>query len=191
MIVDDPNEFWVFLFPTRPDKKGHYIAPIAFRGREHTTHEYLLHWGKWVIRDEHEGIMELASKLDPYVERRDIHVCKFTRTPFNPEERRTAVMCVYCDDRERDRIAAIVKKLGWDTSHWLYERDLVKKWLPGGEQHERMLERRRQEGKDPTKEADAIRRELLGAFGRDLATVDKELEKQQAPPAPKGPQLGE
>jgi len=42
------------------------------------------------------------------------------------------VMCVYCDDREKDRIWKILYSLGISKRIWKYDQQTLKDWEPGG-----------------------------------------------------------
>ena len=54
---------------------------------------------------------ELARKLDPYVEEGRIYSAKYNREPA-PFARGSLVICVYCNDREREEVWKILSTLG-------------------------------------------------------------------------------
>jgi hypothetical protein len=132
MIVDRYGSWYIFVF-----SKDYLDAPkercyIAYKGKQLTNEEFLEHWGKWIFYGEREELDKLAEKLDPYVENHQIPCIKYDRTPqkwFNMEQ---CVMCVYCDDRQRDEILEILSGFGVETKAWSYDREVIQKWLPGG-----------------------------------------------------------
>ena len=73
MIVDDPNEYWVWL-----------IRSSSFQGALYCPDngkEYIEHWGKWLVFDSANSVRSLAEKLDEYVDRGEIDSAKFNREP--------------------------------------------------------------------------------------------------------------
>lgn len=128
MIIDDPEDPWVRVRPSKPAKPK--------RGRQ-ALKEYFEHYGKWLIftRDR-ARLEELARKLDPYVEGREISSAKYTREPAS-WARGAVVMCVYCDDRERERVWKILSSLGVTRRIWKYDRQTFEDWRPGGRLYEK------------------------------------------------------
>lgn len=51
-------------------------------------------------------------------------------------------MCVYCDDREREKVWDILAQEGVKTNAWKYERDTMQLWLPGGRLPENWIKAR-------------------------------------------------
>ena len=68
MILNNPDFQWIYVIPSNPHLpyKGGYDFP-------RTKETYLEHWGKWVFMDTRENLDEIARKLDPHVEEREIH----------------------------------------------------------------------------------------------------------------------
>ncbi|MCD6561371.1 MAG: hypothetical protein J7L16_06400 [Deltaproteobacteria bacterium] len=140
MIIDQPRSWYIFLFSKKcsycPSDPGAYIM---YKGKRLTNKEYLEHWGKWVFFGEKEELDELAEKLDPFVESEEIPCIKYDRSPqkwFNLEQ---CVMCVYCDDRQRDEVFKILAKFGIKGKRWAPEMEVIQKWMPGGLNLERWL----------------------------------------------------
>jgi hypothetical protein len=42
------------------------------------------------------------------------------------------VMCVYCDDRQREEVWKIIENFGANLKAWFYERETWEMWSPGG-----------------------------------------------------------
>jgi hypothetical protein len=123
MIIDDPKDDWVWI---RPSKPRH------FRSGRDAFKEYLQHFGKWLIFSRNRAYFEeLARKIDPYVEEGKIHSAKYNREPA-PFAKSSLVMCVYCDDREREEVWKILSSFGVTKRIWKYDRQTLEDWLPGG-----------------------------------------------------------
>lgn len=151
IIIDRPQSHFIFIFSTdsvRNDKKY-----IAYQGKPLTNKEYLEHWGKWVIMGSREELDELAKKLDPYVETGDIPCIKYDRTRLNQLGFQEHVMCVYCDNRNREEVWKILAGEGVKIKAWFYERETIEMWSPGG----RLLENWIASHNLSPKEADEIR----------------------------------
>ncbi|MFZ3172854.1 MAG: hypothetical protein WA118_12870 [Carboxydocellales bacterium] len=133
MIVDQPKSHYIFVF----SKKYVYgnIHYIKHKNKPLTNKEYLEHWGKWLVLGTKEVLHELAVRLDPYVDKEQIPCIKFDRAvqkEFVDMFLSECVMCVYCDDRDRDAVWQILEKEGVTNKAWKYERDTMALWLPGG-----------------------------------------------------------
>ena len=134
MIIERLNFLWVYVTNSNPD--------IPYKGKwdfPKTKEEYLEHWGKWVIFGEKGYLDELAYQLDPYVE--DRHICniKYLREALVWTGFDQPAMCVYCDDREKEDIWQILSGVGLTDKLWIYERETIAAWLPGGELIEKMI----------------------------------------------------
>jgi len=100
-------------------------------GRESLA-EYWQHFGKWLIFSRNRAYLEeLAKKLDPYVEEGKIDSVKYRREPAS-FAKGSLVMCVYCDDREREEVWKILNSLGVTKRIWKYDRQTYEDWAPGG-----------------------------------------------------------
>lgn len=138
MIVDQPGSHYIFVF----SKKYVYgsLNYIRYKHKPLTNKEYLQHWGKWLVLGTREELEELAQRLDPYVEREQIPCLKFDRVvqkEFEEMLLKECVMCIYCDDREREDVWEILVQEGVTSKAWQYEQKTMEAWLPGG----RLLER--------------------------------------------------
>ncbi len=129
MIIDDPRSKFIFLY-----------HPLVLMGRSYTVYqskdmtngEVLEYWGKWLVLGEKDKLDELAEKLDPQVENKEIPCIKYDRTPplnLGVEE---CVMMVYCDRRNRDEVWKILAGFGIKMKAWVTERETMEMWLPGG-----------------------------------------------------------
>lgn len=140
MKIDRAESWYIFLFSesyfTCPSDTGSYIT---YQDKRLTNKEYLEHWGKWVFLGTKEEIDQMAEKLDPYVESEDIPCIKYDRAPQHWFEMEECVMCVYCDDREKDKVWKILSKFGVEVRGWSYEREVIKKWMGGGLHLERWI----------------------------------------------------
>ena len=156
MIIDRPESWYVFIFSNEyfltPSDPGSYIR---YNEKRLTNKEYIKHWGKWVFFADKDEIAEMAIKLDPYVEKQSIPCIKYDRTPQKWADLDQCVMCVYCDDRQKDDIWKILNQFGVKVKGWSYEREVIEKWLPGGIHLERWIEQHDL----PEKEAEKIRAE--------------------------------
>lgn len=95
----------------------------------------LEHNVKWVITGDKHYIQDLAFRIDAFVEEGNIDAAKFTKkdpaTDPLPHVKDYA-MCVYSDDRIRDRTAAVLHSLGITELRWVYDRESIEDWSPGG-----------------------------------------------------------
>ena len=128
MIVDDPSQYWVWL------RRRGSLQNVRYRPEDED--EYLEHWGKWLVFGSASAIRSLAERLDQYVDRGEIDTAKFNREP-SPVGRGDCVMCVYCDDRDRERVWDILHRQGVPKRIWKYDRQTYEDWRPGGRLHRR------------------------------------------------------
>ncbi|MDY6880192.1 MAG: DUF4125 family protein [Desulfatiglans sp.] len=136
MIIKDPNFQWIYINPSNPNLpyKTQWDFPT-------TKEDYLEHWGKWVIMESKETLDALAAKLEPYVEDRSIYSIKYDQTPQEFIGLGDALgMCVFCDDRDRDRVWGILAQEGVTEKAWYYERQTLDMWKPGGMLMEKWIE---------------------------------------------------
>lgn len=133
MIIDRPESWYIFVYNTHDyessDDPGAYIA---YDGWRLTNREYLEHWGKWIFFGEKEELDEMARKLDPFVENGQIPCIKYDRAPQRWFDLEQCVMCVYCDDRQRDEVFQILSRFGVKEQAWVYDQEVIQKWMPGG-----------------------------------------------------------
>lgn len=132
MIIDNPGSWYIFLFSGYFDDSDDPAPYLAYRNKRLTNREYLKHWGKWIFFGERKELDEIAHKLDPYVEDGAIPCIKYDRRPQTWFDLDNCVMCVYCDDRQREEVWQILSKFGVKTKAWVYEKEVIENWLPGG-----------------------------------------------------------
>jgi hypothetical protein len=146
MIVDREGSHFIFVVPRR-----HYHGIynyINYKGKDLTNQEYLDHWGKWIILGPREELDKLAKKIDPYVEETRVPAAKYDRNTIDAFKLGDCVMCVYCDERQREDVWEVLASLGVEEKMWVFERETVERWLPGGRLLERWIEGK---GLDPEK----------------------------------------
>ena len=128
MIIDNPEEPWVRVRPSKPAKPK--------QGRQ-ALKEYFEHYGKWLVFSRHRAhFEELARKIDPYVENGVIDSAKYNREPA-AFARGSLVMCVYCDGREKEKVWKVLSSLGVTRRIWKYDRQTFGDWRPGGRLYEK------------------------------------------------------
>jgi hypothetical protein len=129
MIINDPRSKFIFLYHPLVLMGRSYTV---YQGKDMTNGEVLEYWGKWLVLGEKDKLDELAEKLDPQVENKEIPCIKYDRTPplnLGVEE---CVMMVYCDRRNRDEVWKILAGFGIKMKAWVTERETMEMWLPGG-----------------------------------------------------------
>jgi hypothetical protein len=169
MIVNKPYLYWIYVMPSASSKG----EPFTYKGQQLTKEEYLEHWGKWVIMDEREQLDELARKLEPYVESRAIYTIKYTRSPEHIFDIDTCVMCVFCDDREKEEVWQILSSLGVTLKAWVYDREVIEMWQPGGVMMEQWIKHFGIEGE----EAEEIRKSTQQKYEKWLSYIGDEKAK--------------
>jgi len=126
MIVNKSFYQWIYVIP------ANWKFPIAYQGKQLNKKEYLEYWGKWIVMDDREKLDELGTRLDPYVEDRSISSIKYNRDPEPYLDLDVCVMCIFCDSREREQVWKILSKAGVTLKAWVYERQTIEMWMPGG-----------------------------------------------------------
>ncbi len=137
MIVDKPSEYWVWL-----TKRG--SLPSAYYCPKNEK-EYLEHWGKWLVFDSSTEIRGLAEKIDQHVDSGEIDSAKFNREPSDIG-RGDCVMCIYCDDRDKERVWAILRSLGVSKRIWKYDQQTHEDWKPSGSLYAKRLRKEIEKG---------------------------------------------
>jgi hypothetical protein len=140
MIVDRPESHFIFVVPL--DHVEYRYNYITLRGEPLTNKQYLEHWGKWLVFGLREEVEELARKLDPYVEEKKIPAVKYDRKLITEFQLNRCVMCVYCHDETKEEVWKILTALGVKDKAWMYERETLEKWLPGGVNLEKWIQGR-------------------------------------------------
>jgi hypothetical protein len=178
VIVDRPGSHFIFVYHPLVFYGYNYIA---CRGRPLTNKEFLDHWGKWIVLGTREKLDELSLKLDPHVEQGVVPCVKYDRHPpqelelevkqklrsrfigagYDEAVLMECVMCVFCDDRQREEVWQILTGLGVSLKAWVYEKETIDLWLPGGILLERWIAQNCA-GQD---EAEKVRQEARKRFG--------------------------
>ena len=131
MIVDNGSESH-FIFIFHKDHVYRNYNYINYKGKELTNKEYLEYWGKWIILGPPEMLSELGKKIDPFVEQKIIPAAKYDREEIPEFKLGNCVMCIYCDVRQRDDVWKVLESLGVEDKMWVFERETVERWMPGG-----------------------------------------------------------
>ena len=166
MIVDQPGSH--FIFGYHPEIYEGYKY-IAYKGRPLTNKEYLDYWGKWLVFGSRQRHDELAIKLDPYVESGLIACFKYDRKALTNLGMEECVMCVFCDKRNRDEVWGILADQQVKLKAWIYDRETVSMWLPGGT----LLENWISSEKLCDKKAERVRQDSRQRFSEILDYPDR------------------
>lgn len=158
MIIDRPGSHFVFVLPAAHLRERYNY--INFRGQPLTNRQYLDFWGKWLIFGHRDQLDDLAARLDPFVEAHQVPAAKLDRKLIDEFGLDRCVMCVYCHFEDRDSVWAILAGLGVSDKAWMFERETMEKWLPGGVNLERWISGR---GLD-AKQADEVRKSADARF---------------------------
>lgn len=168
MIVDRPESHFIFTVSREHVYRDYNY--IQYEGKVLTNREYLQHWGKWVIFGDSKSFAELARKIDPLVEKKVVPAAKYDRKAIDEFKMGECVMCVYCDYRQRDDVWEQLESVGVTDKMWVFEKETMERWLPGGHLLEKWIE-----GKNLTQEkADRIRADTRRTFERMFADEDAE-----------------
>lgn len=161
VIVDEPQSPWIFVLPS--DKK-------KIREKWPTKKDFIVRGGKWLVFGrERPKLDELAKKLEPYVESGKIPAVKYLREPSSLGRGRM-VMCVYCDEKEKEEIWKILEGLGIKQRIWKPNIQTVKDWLPGG----RLYEKIRKRGENKPEARKMKREERIEVFKERLLKITRE-----------------
>lgn len=169
MIVDRPGSHFIFIV-SRDHVYNDYNY-IRHDGKPLTNKEYLQYWGKWVFFGKLETLSDYAKKLDPLVEDKVIPAAKYDREVIDAFELGECVMCIYCDFRQRDEVWQALASIGVTDKMWVFEKETMQRWLPGGHLLEKWIQ-----GRDLTPEqADAVRDDAKRTFEKMFADEDAEF----------------
>ena len=138
MIVDRPSSHFIFVVPE--DHVYRRYNYINLNGKPLTNKEYLESWGKWLVFGDVKELTDLARRLDPFVEAREVPAVKFDRERIEQLGLDCCVMCVYCHFEQREAVWKVLQSLGVENKAWAYERETLEYWLPGGTILERWIE---------------------------------------------------
>lgn len=165
MIVDRPESWYLFILKSDYfETSDNGPSYMVYEGKRLTNKEYLDHWGKWVFFGEKAELDEMARNLDPYVESGAIPCIKYDRAPQEWASMEQCVMCVYCDDRQREDVHKILRNFGVKAKGWAPEQEVIKKWSPGGLHLERWIKSK----KLSDDEAKKVREDAHERFNRQF-----------------------
>lgn len=112
--------YWLYLERSKDDLKidgVYYLNNIRRR-----KGEYHDHWGKWCVFNHVDSLIKLAVRLSSHIRCGLIDNLKFNTAP-SIRGQGECVMCVYCDDRDRDMVWFLLSGLGVTRKIWKYDRD--------------------------------------------------------------------
>lgn len=161
MIIDQPQSHFIFGYHSKIYEGYQYIA---YKDKELTNQEYLEHWGKWLVLGHISKHDKLAKKLDPHIESGLIACLKYDRRPLTHLGLHECIMSVFCYDLNRDKVWELLKEQGERLKAWIYDRETVNMWLPGGRLLENWI---KSENLDEIK-AENIRDDSRARFSRIL-----------------------
>jgi hypothetical protein len=130
MIINKPGSHFIFILHS--DCVYRQYNYINYEGKELTNKEYLQHWGKWVFTGSREELDKLANKIDRYVERKIIPAAKYDQEIIQEFNLGECVMCIFCDARQREDVWEVLQSLGVQSKAWVFERETMERWSPGG-----------------------------------------------------------
>jgi len=79
------------------------------------NNEWMRHGGKWIIFDSKEMILDLAGRFAPHLDAGEVVGAKY----WNEDP---SALCVYSLDSERERVGALLDRLGAGRSRvWEYD----------------------------------------------------------------------
>ncbi len=158
MIVDRPGSHFIFVVSSDHYYRGRNY--IQYAGKPLTNKEYLEFWGKWVFFGNQEHLARIARDMDPFVEENRIPAAKYDREKIEAFKLGECVMCVYCDYRQRDDVWRILESIGVPDKMWVFEKETMQRWLPGGHLLEKWIESKTL----MPEEADAVRADAKRTF---------------------------
>jgi len=167
MIIDREGSHFIFIVPW--DHVYKHYNYINYRGKELTNKDYLEYWGKWIILGSRKDLDELAKKIDPFVEDKLIPAVKYDREPIPEFQLETCVMCVYCDVRQREEVWRILSSLGVEDKAWVFEKETVERWLPGGHLLEKWIEGKGLNPEEAEKVRESSREKFRTMFEHEYA----------------------
>lgn len=158
MIINKPGSHFIFILHS--DCVNYRYNYINYNGKELTSKEYLEHWGKWVFTGSIEELEGLAKKIDSYVEKKIIPGAKYDQKIIPEFKIGECVMCIYCDVRQREEVWKALESLGVQDKAWVFERETMARWHPGGHLLETWIKNR---GLNP-EEAEKVRQDAKEKF---------------------------
>jgi len=167
MIIDRPESHFIFVLSS--DHVEYRYNYINLHGEPLTNKQYLEHWGKWLVFGTREEVEALAKKLDPFVEERKVPAVKYDRKLIAEFQLNRCVMCVYCHDQQRDEVWNILAGLGVKDKAWMFERETLEKWMPGGVNLEKWIQGRNMDPEQAERVREGARERFRKMFTDDDA----------------------
>jgi hypothetical protein len=167
MIIDRPESHFIFVVPS--DHVEYRYNYINLCGEPLTNKQYLEHWGKWLVFGNREEVEDLAKKLDPYVEEHRVPAVKYDRKLITEFQLNRCVMCVYCHDQQRDDVWEVLAVLGVKDKAWMFERETLEKWMPGGVNLEKWIQGRNMDPDQAERVREGARERFRKMFADDDA----------------------
>jgi hypothetical protein len=167
MIIERASSHFVFIVPAAHVRERYNY--IRYKDKPLTNKEYLDSWGKWLVFGHREELDSLAAKLDPFVEAQQVPGAKLDRKRIDEFGLDRCVMCVYCHFEDRNAVWNILESLGVVDKAWMFERETLENWLPGGVNLERWIVGR---GLDE-RAAQAVRDDAEAYFRRSFGDPDR------------------
>lgn len=162
MIIDRPESHFIFVLPKDHVYFGYNY--INYEGTPLTNKEYLQYWGKWIVLESRDVLDELARKMDPLVEKRKIPGVKYDRERIEEFRLGECVMCVYCDARQREEVWKLLAEMGVREKAWVFEKETMERWLPGGHLLEKWIEGRNMDEAEAQKVRDGATEKFRKMF---------------------------
>lgn len=130
MIVDDGGNYWIHIVP-KNNEAVKDRSRVDAQKKLAKDPEYRDHFGKWLVFAKWKYLNTLAKRLDPHINCGEIPYAKYSRDVYGLHSG-SDVMCVYCDDRKRERVFKILQQYGVTRKVWKYDRQTIEDWQPGG-----------------------------------------------------------
>jgi hypothetical protein len=118
--------------------------------------------------DNRKALDQLANRLNPHVEGRAIPIIKYDRHPPKSLGGEMCAMLVFCDDRQKEEVWEILSSAGVTLKAWMYDRQTMEMWMPGGV----LLENWLSEQGMTEERAEAIREEARQRFAKQFGEDD-------------------
>ena len=167
MIVDRPSSHFVFVVAAAHVYERYNY--INYQGQPLTNKQYLDFWGKWLIFGQRDELDDLATRLDPFVEARQVPAAKLDRKRIDEFGLNACVMCVYCHFHDREAVWAILAELGVRDKAWMFERETLEKWMPGGVNLEKWIQGRSMDAEQAERVRDGARDRFKKMFADEDA----------------------
>ena len=129
MIIDQPQSHFIFGYHPKVYEGRSYVT---YKGMLLTNKEYLEYWGKWLVFGSRGMLDALAEKIDFHVESGIIACFKYDRKPLKNLGMEDCIMCVFCHKKNRDAVWEILAGESVKLKAWIYDRETIDMWLPGG-----------------------------------------------------------